>query len=192
MFSLMSSGAWFVLACLAAIVGWFAWTYNVLVGLRNRVGEAWSGIDVQLSRRHDLVPNLVETVRGYAAHERSTLEAIARARSQAVAVQDAAPPAVAQAETGLTGALGGVSALAEAYPDLRASESFRALASELSEIEDEISAARRIYNSNVQVYNTRAALFPNSIVAAAGGFRAREYFEVDVAANRATPAVAVA
>lgn len=188
----MGTGAWILAGSLGAIVLWFVLTYNVLVALRNRVDEAWSGVDVQLARRHDLVPNLVATVRGYAAHERATLEAVARARSNAVAVTSGAPPQVARAENGLSGALTGMRVLAEAYPELRASDSFRELAAELAEIEDEISAARRIYNSNVQHYNTRCQLFPNSIVAGLAHFDPRDYFEVAVSSDRATPALTLA
>jgi LemA protein len=189
---LMSTTAWIVACAAAAVVAWAAWTYNVLVGMRNRVREAWSGIDVQLTRRHDLVPNLVEIVRGYAAHERATLEAVARARGQALAVRAQEPPAVAAAETGLTGALGGVTALAESYPQLKASDAFRALAAELAEIEDEIGAARRIYNSNVQAFNTRLQLFPNSLVAGPAGITPRPFFAADVAVDGRAPALSLA
>ena len=155
---------------------------NSIIGSRNRVDEAWSGIDVQLKRRHDLVPNLVETVKGYAAHEQKTFENVTRARAEAMAAQG---PAEASAAEGLlTQALGGLRAVAEQYPDLRATENFQQLSRNLSELEDEIQASRRIYNSNVQSYNTKIQIFPNSIVAGTGGFTAREFFEIENAAER--------
>src|SRR3954467_13830258 len=136
-----------VLAALALLALWSVLAYNGLVGSRNKVDGAWSGIEVQLKRRHDLVPNLVETVKGYAAHERETLQGVTEARLAAVEAGE--PAAVERAEARLTSALGGINALAEAYPQLRASESFQRLQTELAAIEDEIQAARRIYNSNV-------------------------------------------
>ena len=134
--------------------------YNALVSSRNKVDEAWSGIDVQLKRRHDLVPNLVETVKGYAAHERETLQDVTVAAAAAEAAGE--PAAVERAEARLTSALGAINALAEAYPELRAAENFQRLQAELGGIEDEIQAARRIYNSNVQRYNTRTQSVPDA------------------------------
>ena len=162
---------------------------NSLISARNKCDEAWSGIDVQLKRRHDLVPNLVETVKGYAAHERETLTRVTDARAGAVAADDAAPPQRAQAESALSAALGGIRVVAEQYPQLRAAENFTRLQAQLAEIEDEIQAARRIYNSNVQIYNTRQQVFPNSIVAARGDFQPREFFEIEVASERDVPQV---
>jgi LemA protein len=155
---------------------------NSIIGSRNRVDEAWSGIDVQLKRRHDLVPNLVETVKGYAQHERETFEKVTQAR--AAAMQASGPAEAGAAEGLLTQALGGLRVVAEQYPDLRATENFQQLSRNLSELEDEIQASRRIYNSNVQAYNTKIQIFPNSVVASAGGFTAREFFEITDAAER--------
>jgi LemA protein len=155
---------------------------NSIIGSRNRVDEAWSGIDVQLKRRHDLVPNLVETVKGYAQHERETFEKVTQAR--AAAMQAQGPAEASQAEGMLTQALGGLRVVAEQYPDLRATENFQQLSRNLSELEDEIQASRRIYNSNVQAYNTKIQVFPNSAVASTGGFTPREFFEIEEAAER--------
>jgi LemA protein len=179
-----------VLGLLIAGVLWYILTNNSLIKGRNKVDEAWSGIDVQLKRRHDLVPNLVETVKGYAAHEQQTLTNVTEARSQAMDADNAPPQQRAQAESGLTSALGGIRAVAEQYPQLRAADNFRQLQGQLAEIEDEIQASRRIYNSNVQIYNTRIQVFPNSLVAARGDFRPREFFEIDVASDREVPQVA--
>lgn len=155
---------------------------NSIIGSRNRVDEAWSGIDVQLKRRHDLVPNLVETVKGYATHERGTFEAVTKAR--AAAMQANGPAESSAAEGALSNALGGLRVVAEQYPELRATENFQQLQRNLSELEDEIQASRRIYNSNVQSYNTKIQVFPNSVVAGSGGFTAREFFEITDAAER--------
>jgi LemA protein len=160
---------------------------NSIIGSRNRVDEAWSGIDVQLKRRHDLVPNLVEAVKGYAQHERETFEKVTQAR--AAAMQASGPAAASQAEGMLTQALGGLRVVAEQYPELRATENFQQLSRNLSELEDEIQASRRIYNSNVQSYNTKIQVFPNSVVANSGGFSAREFFEIEDAAEREAPEV---
>jgi LemA protein len=162
---------------------------NSLIGARNKSDEAWSGIDVQLKRRHDLVPNLVETVKGYAAHEQQTLARVTDARAGAVAAENAPPRERAQAESALSSALGGIRAVAEQYPQLRAADNFMRLQAQLAEIEDEIQASRRIYNSNVQIYNTRMQVFPNSIVAARGGFQPREFFQIEVASEREVPEV---
>jgi LemA protein len=171
-----------VLAALAYIV-----IRNSIIGSRNRVDEAWSGIDVQLKRRHDLVPNLVETVKGYAAHERQTFERVTEARAEAM--KASGPAEAAPAEQRLTSVLGELRAVAENYPELRATENFQQLSRNLSELEDEIQASRRIYNSNVQTYNTKIQVFPNSIIANQGGFTPREFFEIEDAGDRATPEV---
>jgi len=155
---------------------------NSMVGSRNRVDEAWSGIDVQLKRRHDLVPNLVETVKGYATHEQAVFTKTTEARAEAMKATTV--EATQQAEAKLSGALADLRAVAENYPQLRATENFQQLQRNLNEIEDEIQAARRIYNSNVQAYNTKIQIFPNSIIANSGGFTAREFFEIDDAAER--------
>jgi LemA protein len=161
---------------------------NGIIGSRNRVNEAWSGIDVQLKRRHDLVPNLVETVKGYASHEQKTFQGVTEARADAMkaASSDGSGNVqeVTKAESQLSGALAELRAVAENYPQLRATENFQQLSNNLSEIEDEIQAARRIYNSNVQAYNTKIQIFPNSIIANQGGFTAREFFEISEAGDR--------
>ena len=181
--------AYIVVAVVVLLVLWYIATNNSLIRARNKVDEAWSGIDVQLKRRHDLVPNLVETVKGYAAHERETLQRVTDARANAMAAQNAPPAERSQAESGLSAALGGIHAVAEQYPQLRATENFQRLQAQLAEIEDEIQASRRIYNSNVQIYNTRIQIFPNSLVAARGDFRPREFFEIDVPSDREVPQV---
>jgi len=172
-------------AILLALV--FVFIRNSIIGSRNRVDEAWSGIDVQLKRRHDLVPNLVEAVKGYAQHERETFEKVTQAR--AAAMQASGPGEASQAEGMLSQALGGLRVVAEQYPELRATENFQQLSRNLSELEDEIQASRRIYNSNVQAYNTKIQVFPNSMVANSGGFEEREFFEIEVAAEREAPEV---
>jgi LemA protein len=178
--------------CIGALtltIVWLILTYNGLVKSRNKVEEAWSGIDVQLKRRHDLVPNLVETVRGYAAHERETLALVTRARAEAMAASTWMQ--VEPAEARLSSALGQVRALAEAYPELEAAENFRRLQAEIAATEDEIQAARRIYNANVQDFNTRIQVFPNNLIAGPMSFSAREFLEIEVASDRAVPQVAV-
>jgi LemA protein len=155
---------------------------NSIISARNRVDEAWSGIDVQLKRRHDLVPNLVETVKGYAEHESQTFEKTTQARAAAMQAQGVEE--TAKAEQKLTQALADVKAVAENYPTLRATENFQQLSRNLSELEDEIQASRRIYNSNVQSYNTDIEQFPGSIVANQGNFTKREFFEIEDPADR--------
>ena len=166
------------------LIGGLTWILirNSMIGSRNRVDEAWSGIDVQLKRRHDLVPNLVETVKGYATHEQAVFTKTTEARAEAMKAGTVA--ATQQAEAKLSGALADLRAVAENYPDLRATENFQQLQRNLNEIEDEIQAARRIYNSNVQAYNTKIQIFPNSVIANSGGFTAREFFEIDDGAER--------
>jgi LemA protein len=165
----------------------YVFVRNNMVSLRNRVDEAWSGIDVQLKRRHDLVPNLVESVKGYATHERETFEKVTQAR--AAAMQAQGPEQASKAESQLTAALGGLRVVAEQYPELRATENFQQLQRQLTELEDEIQASRRIYNSNVQQYNTRIQQWPWSIIANQGGFTAKPFFEIGDAAERETPQV---
>jgi LemA protein len=176
-----------VAAVLVLLILSFIGIRNGMIRSRNRVDESWSGIDVQLKRRHDLVPNLVETVKGYAAHEKQTFQAVTDARANAMkatGVED-----VSKAEGELGRALANVQAVAEQYPDLKATENFQQLSRNLSELEDEIQAARRIYNSNVQAYNSKIQVFPNSVVANMGGFTAREFFEITEPSDRETPAV---
>jgi len=160
---------------------------NGIVSSRNRCEEAWSGIDVQLKRRHDLIPNLVESVKGYASHEQSTFEKVTQAR--AAAMQASGPEEAGKAETQLTQALGGLRVVAEQYPELRATENFQQLQRNLAELEDEIQASRRIYNSNVQSFNTKIQQFPGSIIANQGGFTAKPFFEIGDAAEREAPQV---
>jgi LemA protein len=160
---------------------------NSLVNLEQRVDESWSGIDVQLKRRHDLIPNLVETVKGYATHERETFEKVTQAR--AAAMQASGPAEAGQAEGQLTAALGGLRVVAEQYPELRATENFQQLQRQLSELEDEIQASRRIYNSNVQVFNTRIQQFPASIPAKQMGYTEKQYFEITEPSEREAPQV---
>ena len=155
---------------------------NSMIGARNRVDEAWSGIDVQLKRRHDLIPNLVETVKGYATHERETFQKVTEARAEAMKAQG--PAQSGPAEARLSAVLGDLRAISENYPELRATENFQQLSRNLSEVEDEIQASRRIYNSNVQAYNTKIQVFPNSVIANMRNFEAREFFEIEDAADR--------
>jgi LemA protein len=163
-------------------------SYNRFVRQRNLVQESWRQIDVELTRRHDLIPNLVETVKGYAAHERQTLEAVTAARAAASA-PGSGPAQQAQQENVLTGALRQLFAVAESYPDLKASANFLELQRQLSETEDRIAAGRRFYNGNVRALNTRVQAFPSSVVAATFSIKAAEYFEADDPAVRATPTV---
>ena len=168
------------LVLLAGLI--FVLIRNSMIASRNRVDESWSGIDVQLKRRHDLIPNLVETVKGYATHEQTVFTKSTEARAEAM--KAGTVEATQQAEAKLSGALADLRAVAENYPQLRATENFQQLQRDLNEIEDEIQASRRIYNSNVQAYNTKIQIFPNSIIANSGGFTAREFFEIDNAAER--------
>ncbi len=161
--------------------------YNGLVRLRVQCDNAWSDIDVQLKRRYDLVPNLVETVKGYAGHEKGTLEAVVQARNSAMAAQG--PAAKADAENMLTGALRQIFALAEAYPQLRAVESFTQLQNTLTQLEDTIQSARRYYNAVVRDLNTKIQVFPSNVIAGMFNFKAREFFEVSAPTERETPKV---
>ncbi len=170
-------------ACLAGIVFIgliLVVLYNGLVSARNRVDNGWAQIDVQLKRRHDLIPNLVETVKGYAAHEKSTLDAVINARSAAMAGQASGSVAqAAQTENILTGALKSLFALSEAYPDLKANQNFLALQEELTSTEDRIAYARQFYNDEVRRFNTKIQTVPTNFVASMGKFTEREYFEID-------------
>jgi LemA protein len=171
-----------VLAVVAlAVVG----IYNGLVRLNVQTDNAWSDIDVQLKRRHDLIPNVVETVKGYASHERQTLEAVINARNRAVSVQGAGPAERGQAEGALTSALRGLFALAEAYPQLRATENFSQLQNTLSQIEEALQNARRYYNAVVRDLNTKVQQFPSNIIAGMFGFKNREFFEIPDAEREA-------
>ena len=176
-----------VLGIAAVLALWFVSVYNGLVRLRNQVDNAWAQIDVQLKRRHDLIPNLLNTVKGYMAHERETLEAIVKARTAAMAAQG--PAQAGPAEAQLTGALRGLMVNVERYPDLKASANFLALQEELSSTENKISFARQAYNDAVTTYNTRIQTIPANLVAGPAGFRPRDLFEVKDEAERAVPEV---
>lgn len=178
---------WILLAAIGLLLVAVVLAYNSLVRLRVRSENAWADIDVQLKRRHDLIPNLVETVRGYADHERETLESVVQARDRAV--QATGPAEQAEAEAGLTGALRQLFALAEDYPELRAVESFTRLQESLNRIEEAIQDARRYYNAVVRDYNTRVQQFPTNLIAGAFGFHEREFFEVEDADVRTVPEV---
>jgi LemA protein len=156
---------------------WAIATYNRLVRLRNQVESSWAQIDVQLKRRHSLIPNLVETVKGYASHERGTLEAVINARNMAVQVGNAGPAQQGEAEGVLTQALGRLFALAEAYPNLKANENFIALQNELGNTENKIADARQFYNSAIQTLNNAAQSFPTNLIAGMAGVHPRPYFE---------------
>lgn len=177
----MSTTAWIIVGIIVVIVIWAITVYNGLVALRQRCDQAFADIDVQLKQRHDLIPNLVETVKGYAAHERGTLEAVIQARNTAIAA-----PGVEQrvaAENALTGALRQLFALSENYPNLKANANFQQLQSDLADIENKLAAARRFFNNAVQEYNTGIQQFPAAIFAGALGFHPRPFF--DLGENRA-------
>ena len=157
---------------------WLILTYNKLVRQRNQVDASWAQIDVQLKRRYDLIPNLVETVKGYAAHEKTTLDAVVQARNTAVATAGAEPSARVDAENMVSQTLGRLFALAEAYPNLKANENFQSLQSELANTEDKISYSRQFYNSAVQTYNNATQTIPSNIIAGMMGFKTRSFFEV--------------
>ncbi len=171
-----------VIAVLVVLVLAVVIAYNGLVRSRNQVDNAWSQIDVQLKRRLDLIPNLVETVKGYAAHERETLEAVIQARNTAIAAPDT-PREQAEADNLLTGALRQVFALGEAYPELKANQNFLALQEELTATEGRVAYARQFYNDSVLTYDNKLEQFPTVVIAKAFGFEPREYFEADVAAH---------
>jgi len=172
-----------ILAVVAAvIVLWLIATFNSLIRWRNRVKESWSDIDVQLKRRYDLIPNLVETVKGYASHERGALEAVITARAKAMGAKSVAEHA--QAENMLSGALKNLFALAEAYPDLKAVSAFTELQRELSDTENKIQAARRFYNTNVMAFNTKQESFPTNLIAGVFGFKKSDFFELSEAGAR--------
>jgi len=169
-----------ILVVIVLAILFFVFAFNAAVRLRNRVDSAWSQISVQLQRRHDLIPNLLETVKGYAAHERQTLEAVTAARTNAVQAQQQAGPAQqAQAENLLSGALRQLFALSESYPDLKANQNFLNLQEELTSTEDRIAYARQFYNDSVQKYNTKIQTFPTVIVAGMFNFSPREFFEAE-------------
>ncbi len=166
---------------LVVILAWALSTYNKLVRQRNQVNASWAQIDVQLKRRSDLIPNLVETVKGYAAHERGTLDAVVAARNTAVSAAAAGAPAAARAdaENALTATLGRLFALAEAYPDLKANQNFLSLQGELATTEDKIAYARQFFNSAVQSFNTSVETVPTNLIAGIGGFKPKVLFEAE-------------
>jgi LemA protein len=172
----MSTTGWIVLGVIVVLVLWIIMIYNQLVAMRQRVGQAFADVDVQLKQRHDLIPNLVETVKGYAAHERGTLEEVVKARNAAMTAQG--PAQQAQAENQLSGALRQLFALSEAYPDLKANQNFQQLQTELADIENKLAAARRFFNNAVQEYNTGIQQFPAALFAASLGFSQRTFFDV--------------
>jgi LemA protein len=169
---------------------WFLGTYNGLVRLRNHCRESWAGIDTELKRRYDLIPNLVETVRGYAKHEREVFQSVTEARNRAVA-STGSPASQAADENVFARSVRGLFAVAENYPDLKANQNFLKLQQELINTEDRIQAARRFFNANVRDYNNRTEMVPSSIVAAMFGFQKEEFFEVEEAVVRAAPSVVV-
>src|SRR5216117_2677459 len=171
------------------IVGWAVFTFNRLIRLRQLGDNAWSDIDVQLKRRHDLIPNVVAVVQGHAGYERSTLEALVAARGRAVQASQAGPATRAREEDPLGNALQRVVAVAEAYPELKAAASFAALQATLTDVEDHLQNARRYYNAVVRDFNTAIAQFPANLIAAPLAFRPREFFGIDDDAERAVPRV---
>ena len=178
---------WIILGLVALVLIFLVVLYNRLVRLRNSTQNAWAQVDVQLKRRHDLIPNLVETVKGYAAHERGTFDEVTHARTAAQQAQG--PAAQGQAENILSQALGKLFAVAEAYPQLRATENFQQLQAQLAETEDKIQASRQVYNNAVLNYNNAIQTVPSNIVAGALGFQPREFFEVGDEADREAPQV---
>ncbi len=181
------SGGLVVLIIIIALAALAALAYNSLVQLRVRANSAWSDIDVQLKRRHDLIPNLVETVKGYAAHEKSTFENVTKFRS--MAMQATSPADRAQAEGQLTQALKSLFAVAEAYPQLQANQEFLQLQASLNEVENTLQEARRYYNAVVRDYNTKVQSFPTNLLAGMFGFQPRQFFQLDSAAERENVAV---
>ncbi|MCX7912164.1 MAG: LemA family protein [Dehalococcoidales bacterium] len=180
---------WIILAVLVVLIIMIASSYNGLVNLRNQVKNAWAQIDVQLKRRYDLIPNLVETVKGYMAHERQTLEAVTQARNLAQSLASAGVAQRGKAEGELSSALARLLAVVERYPDLKANQNFLALQEELTSTENKISFARQFYNDSVLRYNNKTQMFPTNIVASLFGFKASEFFETASPAEREAPRV---
>lgn len=183
----MSGLTWTISILVVAAAGYVFLAYNGLVRRRNQVKEAWSDIDVQLKRRHDLIPNLIETVKGYAAHEREAFESVTTARARALGAQT--PADKAEAENMLTGALKSIFAVAEAYPDLKANTNFVELQRELADTENKIQAARRFYNTNVRDYNTALESVPTNIIAGMFSFKQEQFFELEDEAAKSVPKV---
>jgi LemA protein len=178
---------WITIGVVVIILGWFVGTYNKLVSAKNAADNSWSDIDVQLKRRYDLIPNMVESVKGYAAHEKGVFENVAAARSAAMNAKT--PGEHAAAENALTGTLKTLFAVAENYPELKASENFMRLQTELRDAEDKIEAARRFYNANVRDWNTLIQSFPTNVIASLLKFGARQFFETASDAERQAPKV---
>jgi LemA protein len=179
---------WIVLIVLVVVLLWIAVMYNALVRGRNTCDESWSDIDTELKRRYDLIPNLVEVVKGYARHEREVLERVTQARAAAVA-STGSPESQARDENELVKSLRQLLVVVEKYPDLKANQNFLAVQDELVNTEDRIQRARRFYNANVRDYNTRCEVFPSNLIAGAFGFQEREFFEIDSAIEREAPPV---
>lgn len=172
----MTIVSFWILGILALILLWLILTYNGLITLKNRADEAWSDINIQLKRRHDLIPNVVETVKGYATHESGTYQKVIEARNAAMGAKSIAEHA--QAENMLSQTLKSMFALAEAYPDLKANQNFLHLQQQLADTEDKIQAARRFYNGNIRDFNTKLQVFPTNLIGNALGFTRREFFEI--------------
>ena len=184
------SAIWIILAIVVLAGLWAVFTFNGLVRRKTVTAEAWSGIEAQLKRRADLIPNLVESVKGYATHEQATFDELAKLRSQGQAQSD--PVQRAQTEQAITAAIGKIMAVAEAYPQLRATENFQMLQKDLADIEDQIQLARRYYNGAVRDYNVMIQQFPSNLVAGFGNFTPAQFFEIENAADRAVPKVSFA
>jgi LemA protein len=181
---------WIILGLIVLLAIYLIALYNGLVTKRNRVDNAWAQIEVQLKRRRDLIPNLVETVKGYAAHERGTFEAVTQARAAAAGAQG--PAATAEAEGFLTQALGKLFAVAEAYPDLKANTNFLDLQAQLQDTENKIAVSRQVYNDTVLTYNNAIQVFPAVLIAGPAGFTKREFYEIEDAGDREVPEVSFA
>ena len=180
---------WVILGVIAVLLIMMVVVFNGLVRLRNQVKNAWAQIDVQLKRRHNLIPNLIETVKGYVKHERGTLEAVTNARNLAQQVSSSGVNVRSKAEGELSSALARLLVVVEAYPDLKANQNFLALQEELTSTENKISFSRQYYNDSVLRYNNQTQMFPSSIIAGMTGFKASEFFEVTAAEERAVPKV---
>ncbi len=178
---------WFLVFILLATLIWAAWTYNRMISNRNRVDEAWAGIDVQLQRRYDLVPNLVTTVKGYMKHESRVLERVTRLRGEPTMEL----PARAEQETGLSRSIGRLFAVAEDYPELKASDGFRQLHESLVEIEEHLQFARRYYNGSVRDNNNLVESFPTMLIARLFGFGSAGFFEIELASQRSAPQISL-
>lgn len=183
----MTTTTWIITAVAVIAIGYILMAYNALVRMRNQVKESWSDISVQLKRRHDLIPNLVETVKGYATHERDTFDSVTKARAQAV--QAGTPQEQAKAENMLSETLKSLFAVSEQYPDLKANANFLELQRELSDTENKIQASRRNYNSTVRELNTSIESFPSNLIANTFKFEAAEYFELETEAEKELPKV---